>query len=81
MACKHDRLFLAYAVPRNPRIDYPGALYHDMLRGNAGDPVFFDVSDRCCFSLLLQEGAVRFGFRVHAFMLFDKPNSSRPAGR
>jgi REP element-mobilizing transposase RayT len=38
-----------------------------MLRGNAGDPVFFDESDRCRFYLLLQEGAVRFGFRAHAF--------------
>jgi len=54
-------------MPRKPRIHYPGALYHVMLRGNAGDPVFFDESDRCRFYLLLQEGAVRFGFRAHAF--------------
>lgn len=54
-------------MPRKPRIHYPGALYHVMLRGNAGEPVFFDESDRCRFYLLLQEGVERFGFRVHAF--------------
>ena len=59
-------------MPRKPRIHYPGALYHVMLRGNAGDPVFFDESDRYRFYLLLQEGTVRFGFRIHAFCCMTK---------
>jgi REP element-mobilizing transposase RayT len=54
-------------MARKPRIHYPGALYHGILRGNAGDPVFFDDADRCRFYLLLQEGTERFGYRVHAF--------------
>jgi len=54
-------------MARKSRIHYPGALYHVILRGNAGDPVFFDEADRCRFYLLLQEGTGRFGFRVHAF--------------
>jgi REP element-mobilizing transposase RayT len=54
-------------MARKPRIHYPGALYHVILRGNAGDPVFFDDADRCRFYLLLQEGTERFGCRVHAF--------------
>ena len=54
-------------MARKPRIHYPGALYHVILRGNAGDPVFFDEADRYRFYLLLQEGTERFGFRVHAF--------------
>jgi putative transposase len=54
-------------MPRKPRIHYPGALYHVMMRGNAGAPVFFDEADRCRFYLLVQEGTERFGFRVHAF--------------
>jgi len=54
-------------MARKLRIHYPGALYHVILRGNAGDPAFFDVADRCRFYLLLQEGTERFGFRVHAF--------------
>ena len=31
-----------------------------MLRGNAGEPVIFDESDRYCFYLLVQEGAGRY---------------------
>ena len=54
-------------MARKSRIHYPGALYHVILRGNAGDTVFFDEVDRCCFYLLLQEGTERFDFRVHAF--------------
>jgi len=40
-----------------------------MLRGNGGQPVFLSEDDRYRFYLLLQEGATRFGFRVHAFCL------------
>ena len=47
---------------RKPRIHYPGALYHVMLRGHSGEPVFFDGSDRCRFYLLLPEGAGRYGW-------------------
>jgi REP element-mobilizing transposase RayT len=54
-------------MPRKPRIHFPGAVYHVILRGNAGQPVFFDDADRYRFYLLLQEGIERFGYRVHAF--------------
>lgn len=40
-----------------------------MLRGNGGQPIFFDDEDRCRFCLLLQEGTERFGYRVHGFCL------------
>ena len=54
-------------MARRPRLHFPGALYHVILRGNGGDPVFFDEADRCRFYLLLQEGTERFGCRIHAF--------------
>lgn len=54
-------------MARKPRLHFPGALYHVILRGNGGDPVFFDEADRCRFYLLLQEGTERFGYRIHAF--------------
>ncbi len=47
----------------------PGGFYHAILRGNAGDPVFFDDDDRYRFYLLLQEGVERYGHRIHAFCL------------
>jgi len=56
-------------MARKPRIHLPGGLYHVMLRGNGGQPVFLTDDDRYRFYLLLQEGASRFGFRVHAFCL------------
>jgi REP element-mobilizing transposase RayT len=41
-------------MARKPRIVYPGALYHVILRGNDGQTIFFDDKDRTRFYLLLQ---------------------------
>lgn len=56
-------------MPRKPRLHYPGAVYHVILRGNSGQDVFFDAADRTRFFLLLQESVERFGYRIHAFCL------------
>jgi len=56
-------------MPRKPRLHYPGAVYHVILRGNSGQDVFFDAADRTRFFLLMQESVERFGYRVHAFCL------------
>ena len=56
-------------MARKPRIHLPGGLYHVILRGNGGQPVFLTEGDRYRFYLLLQEGTYRFGYRVHAFCL------------
>ncbi len=56
-------------MARKPRIHYPGAYYHVILRGNAQQDIFFDDTDRYRFYLLLQEGTERFGHRIHAFCL------------
>jgi len=40
-------------MARKPRIHFPGAVYHVILRGNAGDPIFFLISTnlpQCCGS-------------------------------
>jgi len=54
-------------MARKPRIHYPGATYHVILRGNGGGDIFFDPPDytRLCF--LIQEGVERFHHRIHAF--------------
>jgi len=54
---------------RKPRLHYPGALYHVILRGNAREKIFFANSDRHRFYLFLQQGAERYRFRIHAFCL------------
>lgn len=56
-------------MPRKPRINYPGAVYHVILRGNSCQDVFFDAGDRTRFFLLLQESVERFGYRIHSFCL------------
>lgn len=56
-------------MARKPRIHLPGGLYHVIFRGNGGQPVFLGDDDRFRFYLLLQEGIVRFGYRVHSFCL------------
>ena len=54
-------------MARKPRIHIPGALYHVMLRGNGGQPIFFSDRDRCRLCLLIQEGIERFDHKIHAF--------------
>lgn len=54
-------------MPHKPCIHYPGAVYHVILRGNARQDIFFGETDRCRFSLLVQEGTERFGHRIIAF--------------
>ena len=56
-------------MARKPRVHYPGALYHVILRGNDGQSIFFDDKDRTRFYFLVQEGVERFGHRIHAFCL------------
>jgi putative transposase len=56
-------------MARKPRVHYPAALYHVILRGNAGQEIFFGQEDRFRFYLLLQEGIERYGHRIHAFCL------------
>jgi putative transposase len=56
-------------MARKPRVHYPGALYHVILRGNGGQEIFFGQGDRYRFYLMLQEGIERYGHQVHAFCL------------
>lgn len=56
-------------MARKPRVHYPSALYHVIIRGNARQDIFFDDEDRIRFCLLLQEGIQRYGHRIHAFCL------------
>lgn len=54
-------------MARKPRIHYPGAVYHVILRGNAGQPIFFDDRDRYRLYLIVQSVVEKFGCRVHGF--------------
>jgi len=56
-------------MARKPRIHFPSAVYHVILRGNAGDPIFFSDQDRYRLYLIFQYAVERFDIRIHAFCL------------
>jgi len=57
------------SMPRPLRIEFPGAVYHIMARGNQGNPVFADDQDRRRFLETLAETSEKTGWRVHAYVL------------
>jgi len=58
-------------MARKPRLHVAGGVYHVMLRGNAGQAIFYDDEDRYHLYLLLQEGISRYGHRIHGFCLMS----------
>ena len=56
-------------MARPLRIEYPGAVYHVMARGNHGQPIFTDDPDRKRFLETLEEACQRTGWRIHAYVL------------
>ena len=70
MACAGPEAAVGTAwVPRKPRVEYAGAVYHVMCRGNRQESVFRDSHDNEVFLDTLGESCVRCGWRVHAFCL------------
>ncbi|MBC8205830.1 MAG: transposase [Kiritimatiellaeota bacterium] len=56
-------------MPRKPRIEYAGAVYHVMSRGNHQDAIYRDNKDRETFLDTLGEACAKTGWLVHAFVL------------
>ena len=56
-------------MARKPRIEYEGALYHVMSRGDHGEPIFKDDADREAFLRTVGEVKERTGWLVHAYVL------------
>ncbi len=54
-------------MARPIRIQYPGAVYHVMARGNHGQKIFADDADRKTFLSALAEACAKTGWRIHAF--------------
>ena len=53
------------------RIEYPGADYHVMARGNQGRTIFRDDQDRQRFLAKLGEACGKTGWRIHAYVLMN----------
>jgi REP element-mobilizing transposase RayT len=54
---------------RAPRIEFEGALYHVMSRGNRQEAIFVDDRDHRMFLDTLGEACSRTGWRIHAYVL------------
>jgi REP element-mobilizing transposase RayT len=58
-------------MPRNIRIEYPGAIYHAMCRGNNGQETFINDDGRRLFLSTLTEACAQTGWQVHAYVLMS----------
>lgn len=58
-------------MPRHVRIEFAGAMYHVMARGDRQEAIVRDDEDRRTFLRTLGEACKRSGFRVHAYVLMS----------
>ena len=56
-------------MPRSVRIEYPGAIYHVLNRGDRREDIFRDDSDHQRFLATLEEACLKTGWHVHAYCL------------
>lgn len=58
-------------MARQRRIEYPGALYHVLARGDRKEAIVYNDGDREAFLRTVGEMCERTGIRVHAFVLLN----------
>ena len=58
-------------MARKIRIEYAGAIYHVMARGDHGEKIFKDDKDRQLFLRTLGEACEKTRWQVHAFCLLS----------
>jgi REP element-mobilizing transposase RayT len=63
-------------MARSIRIEYPGAFYHVMARGNRREAIFLDEEDRRFFLKAVGEACAMTGWRVHAWVLMSGEKGS-----
>lgn len=56
-------------MARQPRFEYPGAVYHVMARGDGGKRIFVGKDDHESFLYWLERVCTSHGWRVHAWVL------------
>lgn len=58
-------------MPRKPRVEYPGAFYHVITRGNQRQNLFYDGTDREFYLGRLEQYRKRYGFTIYAYVLMS----------
>jgi putative transposase len=56
-------------MARKLRVEYPGAIYHVLNRGDRREPIFKDDRDRQAFVEALAAVCAKTGWQVHAYVL------------
>jgi putative transposase len=59
-------------MPRQLRLQYPGAMYQVMSRGNRRENILLDDVDRQDYIKTLAEACQKTGWQVHAYCLTPK---------
>jgi REP element-mobilizing transposase RayT len=75
-------------MARQLRVEYPGAIYHVINRGDRREPIFQDDQDYLEFLRVLSEACCRTTWQVHAYVLMpnhfhlvlETPNANLVAG-
>ena len=62
-------------MARKLRVEYPGAIYHAMNRGDRREPIFKDDLDRRRFVETLSELCTKTSWQVHAYCLMERLNN------
>src|ERR1700722_263556 len=58
-------------MARKTRIEFPGAIYHVLDRGDRREAIYGDDEDRRAFLTTLGEACQRTGWRIHAYVLMS----------
>ena len=56
-------------MPRELRIEYPGAMYHVLNRGDQREDIFLDDEDRQKFLATLEQACRKTEWQLHAYCL------------
>jgi putative transposase len=56
-------------MARKPRVEFEGAFYHVILRGNRRQKIFADTRDRVSYLERIEHYRRRFGFIIYAYVL------------
>jgi REP element-mobilizing transposase RayT len=75
-------------MPRAMRVEYPGAIYHVMDRGDRREDIFVNDVDRQDLVKTLAEACEKTGWEIHAYCLMrnhfhlvlETPNANRVEG-
>ena len=68
-------------MARKLRLQYEGAIYHLMSRGDRGEAIFRDDLDRRMFLKTLAEACEKTDWQVHAWLLRDQGSETRRPAR